>query len=260
MSPSPTIASVHFANVAGDFGKAISEVLDRDGVLHPPSLVAELTRHIADDGFESDKARYMLVSSGVRAAWNMNFAEQRSRAVADWVAPHLCGQTKPAVDLLAGDCRLTGMIAARTGQQITALERVGHFDDIIDNELIDFVPWEDGDALPHTDTIFLGAVLHHERDPQAILDAVMSTTATKLVVLENCIDEDFSGDLHPALDLFFNQTLNQFGSDCVREHRTAAEWEEFLAPFGVLVHYSELSPVPALPFPYQLMVFKRDAV
>lgn len=255
--PSPVLTSVDVRPLTVPFAAALRTVITRDGIPADPALVDAVTRAVVEDGFTSPEARRILRTSGVRDGWNQRFAEVRSRQVAAWVAPALAGHRR-VVDLLAGDCRVTRELAARLDDaELLAVEWPEHYDDIVADPSFRFVPW-DGGTPPSADAVLLGAVLHHENDPAPLVAAAVATGARTFVVVENCVDETWSSDLHIALDLFFNQTLNEFGSDCVRQHRTRDEWVEYLEPFGRLRHFDELHDVAGLPFPYQLMVFARD--
>ena len=239
------------------FEHEVAELLGRFAIAGDPEGTACLLKLLVEaEGITSPGARSMLRQTGVRELWNLRFAEDRARQVADWLAPWAKGEGR-VLDLLAGDCRLTAQLAERVGRRVLAAERLEHYDDVFSHPLVDLVPIRDAEPLPQAETVLLGAVLHHEPDPTVLRDLALTSGARRFVVVENSIDDRFGPDFHVLMDLFYNRCLNDFGSACTREHRRTRDWAQLLAPFGELVHEDEMRHVPGLPFPYQLMVFER---
>jgi hypothetical protein len=242
------------------FERDVAALLARDGLTGDPAGAAGLLRVlITAEGVASPSARAILADSGIRDRWNDSFATGRACAVAEWVAPWLAGSGR-VLDLLAGDCLLTGRIAEAANSRITATERLDHYSRIAPHPAVDLVDHrlvESGARALRGDTVLMCAVLHHEDNPAALRDLATATEARRFVVVENCVDDDYGPDFHLLMDLFYIRCLNEFGSSCTREHRTVAQWQEFLRGFGDLVHVDTKYPVPGLPFPYQLLVFQR---
>ncbi|MGW0211014.1 hypothetical protein ACWDZ8_36425 [Streptomyces sp. NPDC003233] len=246
-------------DVLKQFEHEVAAVLERDALTADPYGVASVLRLLVErESVASPAARALLRSSGIRQAWNACFAVERAGVVADWLAPWV-PPSGPVLDLLAGDCRLTALLAQRIGRPVLGMDREGHYDDVLTHEWVHYRDLEEGPgaALPEADTVLLCAVLHHESDPVALRDLAAASPARRFLVVENCEDDEYGPDFHLLMDLFYNRCLNDIGSACTREHRRLDQWAQLLSPFGELVHTDELRPVPGLPFPYQLMVFDR---
>jgi hypothetical protein len=248
------------AAVYDHFEHAVGRLLERDRLAADPAGTSFLLRHLIEvEGVSSPSARDLLRTSGIRRRWNGTFAVDRAELLANWLKPHVARAGR-VVDVLAGDCLLTGRLADAAGMELLAVERYDHYPAISAHPLVELVPYERLELDPEAvtaDTVLLVAVLHHESRPTELRDLVLRTGARRFVVVENCVDSDNDSDFHLLMDLFYNRCLNDFGSECTREHRTTEQWRELLAGFGELVHFDELRAVPGLPFPYQLMVFER---
>jgi len=242
------------------FERAVARTLERDGLALDPEGTSCLLRHLIEaEGVDSPSGRSLLRTSGIRQRWNDVFAVSRAEMLAHWLEPWVTHAGR-VLDLLAGDCLLTGRLADTAGIRIAAVERLDHYPLITRHSAVELIPYERLEANPGAvgaDTVLLAAVLHHENRPTSLRDVALRTGAHRFIVVENCLDSDNDPDFHLLMDLFYNRCLNDFGSACTREHRTPDGWRQLLVSFGTLLHFDELPTVPGLPFPYQLMVFQR---
>lgn len=199
----------------------------------------------------------VLAESGIRANWNLVFAEERSRFLADWLLPYLDGRT---LDILGGDFTVLRALtdAGLDATSVAGCERLGVYN--VDWAALPFPVHDFGAelALPpqRFDTYLVCTVLHHEPDLDAFL-AALDPGARRWVVVENCVDSENPDSFHLFIDEFFNKCLNSFDVPCVRQHRTADEWRHLLGQYGRISHEETRCNVPGMPFPYTLIVIDR---
>lgn len=211
---------------------------------------------IADLGFRP--ASDLLHLAGVRTWWNAVFARQRSAFIADWVLAHL---KPPVLDVLGGDFTVLRALLTRglNPEQVVGCERSYAYD--LQWSEFDFPvhPVPEDLTLPDVAayTLLISTVLHHEPEPERLLQAAAVLAAPRWVVIENCVDGDNDAQFHLFVDEFFNRCLNNFEVPCVAQHRTASQWQELLGRYGSVTHIETRQEVPGMPFPYTVFVVDR---
>ncbi|MFG3248800.1 hypothetical protein [Streptomyces sp. NPDC048187] len=200
-------------------------------------------------GFQSHEAKNWLSDTGIGPAWNAALDEGRPLSVAPFLAPLLAGRN---ADVLSGSGTLTAALA-RTND-IDAYERVGAYptDPAVLTQPLNSL-WDVGPGI--YDTALFSTVLHHEPDPSALIEKVLTTLRpTRLVVLENCLSATVSNEFHHFMDDFFNLCLNDFDVDCPGEHRTVEGWLAFLSQYGDTQLVHQLTDVTGIPFSYEIFL------
>ncbi|MEV8537105.1 hypothetical protein [Streptomyces sp. NPDC051211] len=229
--------------------QAVAKVFARDCGQQEQSLAraSRLLDLLDAGGFRSPEVKDWLARTGIGAAWNTALDEGRPRSVAPYLTPLLTGRT---VDVLSGSGTLTAALA-RTSP-VDAYERAGAYPDApaVPTRPLDHL-WPTGPGV--YDTALFATVLHHEPDPAALVEAVLtSLRPTRLVIVENCLSETVSNEFHDFMDDFFNLCLNDFDVDCPGEHRTVEGWLDFLGRYGRTRLVHRLDDVTGIPFPYEV--------
>ncbi|MEH0973139.1 hypothetical protein V6U77_18635 [Micromonospora sp. CPCC 205546] len=204
-------------------------------------------------GFASGEVKSWLSATGIGAAWNEALDRGRPRSIAPRVLPLFTGRV---ADVLSGSGTLTAELA--TAVQIDAYERPSAYPEV---PAIVTRPLDDLWSVPagSYQTILFSTVLHHEPDPESLVERVLRTQCPeRLVVIENCVDEGVSKDFHDFMDAFFNISLNDFAVDCPGEHRTVQGWLDFLGRYGSASFAGRLDAVTGMPFPYEIFVVDVD--
>jgi hypothetical protein len=241
------------------FGSALEQLWARDGIdVDAPRALADRVAALFERGDEGTRAASeLLARSGVRAQWNGILRRDRAAALAARIHPFVDG---PLLDLLAGDGSVCSALADLGVASIAATERAGEYPQSRLPAAIRFLPFADDLDLRQFDatTALVSTVLHHEADPIRLLDQLAKTSIPRWIVVENCVTPEFSRPFHELADRFFNNCLNDFGVDCVDQHRTLDEWVDELSRYGAVTVVDEFFSVPGIPFPYSLLVVSRD--
>lgn len=243
------------------FGRALAEMWLRDGIQieEPFTLAHAVAVTFARGASGPAEAGALLARSGVRAQWNRVLCHDRSRVLASRIGPLVA---EPLLDVLAGDGSICEALSAAGFTRLSATERRGEYDNYGETRLpahVEFQPFsEDMDLAPFgASTALVSAVLHHERAPSRLLDALAHADIPRWIVVENCITPEFSPEFHAFADRFFNTCLNDIGVHCGDEHRALTEWVALLAAYGTVTVVAESFAVPGIPFPYSLLVVDR---
>lgn len=244
--------------VAHDFARAMQHVWMRDGIVATDAcdIAAAVATSFAAGGAGARSASQLLQSTGIRPRWNAILRDERAAVLAGRIRPLVHGRL---LDVLSGDGSICRALTALDLTDLAATERRGHYPDSHLPTGVDFHAFEEDADLSHAraSTALLSTVLHHERDPLRLLDALASTPIRRWIVIENCVTPEFSPAFHRFADQFFNHCLNEFGSDCVEQHRTLDEWSAVLTRYGAVSIVDAAFTVPGIPFPYSLMVVNR---
>jgi hypothetical protein len=240
------------------FGRALVQLWARDGIVADDR--EGLARMVAnafasgDDGVRA--ASQMLARSGVAAQWNAILRRDRASALAARIRPLLDGTL---LDVLAGDGSVCRALSDLGVAGLSATERTGDYVESVLPSHVTFKPFPRTLDLTEFDasTGLLSAVLHHEPDPVALLDALARTNIQRWIVVENCVTPEFSRPFHEFADRFFNTCLNQFGVHCVEQHRTLDEWTTLLSAYGTVSVVERDFTAPGIPFPYSLLLIGR---
>jgi hypothetical protein len=113
----------------------------------------------------------------------------------------------------------------------------------------------DADALRGKfGTVLICTNLHHEEDPERLLALGASLAAHRLILVENCIEQEYPAEYHLLIDLFFNQCLNRSALRSPGTHRPAAGWVAATQKFGELVHVEHKRGIPGIPLGHHLIV------
>jgi hypothetical protein len=192
-----------------------------------------------------------LAASGVRESWNRVLRDERSAALGRWVATHTTGTV---LDLLCGDGRV-GEWLWRQGFPVTLCEREAAYPEVDrQTHQPSFVSYERLNMLLSADTVLVATVLHHEPEPEPLLRLASALGRVRLVIVENCIEEETPEDYHLLMDLFFNRCLNEFDVPAIPRHRTVASWRASASRFGKPLLCDRLDRLPGIPLPHHLIV------
>ena len=240
-----------------DFGRALAELWARDGIVADgrDALAQSVAASFASGNEGIKAATEMLGHSSVRAQWNAILRRERAAALAERIRPLVSGVL---VDVLSGDGSVCRALSDLGVGPLSATERIGDYPESVLPGHVSFRPFDDNLDLAEfgASTALVSTVLHHERDPRRLLDAL--TSIPRWIVVENCVTPRFSREFHRWTDVFFNACLNEFGVGCVEQHRTLDEWTQLLASYGTVSIIDEAFTVPGIPFPYSLLVVTRQ--
>lgn len=195
----------------------------------------------------------LLESSGIRDRWNKACARRRANELAAWIAPHVRGQI---LDLLCGDGRVGENLAER-GCHVLLVERPDVYD--VDHSVhsAPFQLFDEGKPLPAVDTVLLSTVLHHEPDADRLLQLAARSARRRLILVENCLDSEHPAEFQEFMDLFFNHCLNHTALDSPMNHRTAEQWVQACAFYGVPVAVERKERLPGIPLSHHLIVIEK---
>jgi hypothetical protein len=240
------------------FGNRVSQTLCADlGYGQQESV--EVSDRLAMLLVEKGPAAYpeiydFLADRGVRRRWNGIFYHCRSAAMAHWVLPHVRGNT---IDLLCGSGR-TGGILSNLGVPMTLSERDAVRDSYAKVE--DSLSWVDHDtladeAVPKSyDTVLLITALHHEPDPEQLLQLALTLASKRVIIVENCVETDLSPEMHVLVDDFFNYGLNKTPLPCPAQHRSIDDWGAMLKGRARPVFSDRRDSMPGILLSHHLLV------
>ncbi|RUM54851.1 MAG: hypothetical protein DSY85_06445 [Marinomonas sp.] len=195
-----------------------------------------------------------LVNRGVQHRWNGIFHHCRSAAVAQWLLPHVRGNL---IDLLCGSGRIGGILSD-LGVPTSLSERYQVRDSYPVVETAR--PWLDHDSLEDEakcrsyDTVLLSTALHHEPDPERLLELALRLASRRVLIVENCVEDDLSPEMHILVDDFFNYCLNNTPLPCPAQHRTVDDWSEMLKGRARIVFSDRRDSLPGIPLSHHLIV------
>jgi hypothetical protein len=190
----------------------------------------------------------------IRACWNSVLCAQRSRVIADWIAPHAKGAL---LDLLCGDGRVGECLISRYQVNVTLTEREGAYTRDRSEHRVPYYPFDVFTKLspqPRFDVVLLCTVLHHEPNPEALLSLSAQIARRRIIVLENCLETECPADYHLLMDIFFNEWLNRIAIGCPASHRTAEGWRSLVSRYGKVKRLERRDAVPGIPLPHYLFV------
>lgn len=108
-----------------------------------------------------------------------------------------------------------------------------------------------------TGTVLLIAVLHHQQNPELLLDKAFGIAHKNVIIVENTVNEYHDRDLHRLFDEFANNALNQSEDSTPNNHKTISEWRDILELRGKIVHEDYKSNIPGVLLPHQLYVVNQ---
>ena len=196
-----------------------------------------------------------LRETGIRARWNQILSRERPAVLTSWLLPHCKG---PVLDLLCGDGRV-GECLTTNGSQVTLAERSDSYSLVRNHD----IPFIDFDTLTATDglsfsTVLLCTVLHHEIVPEDLLRFASRLCLTRLIVVENCIDNRFRANHQLLFDIFFSRCLNSFALPTAGNHCTFSHWLSLLSRYGRLRIHERRESLPGIPLPHDLIVIDLE--
>ncbi len=194
-----------------------------------------------------------LDATGARDLWNRRLAEDRAVCLASAIEPLLAGSL---ADLLCGDAGIARRLAP--GRRVVATEREQHHaatrsDDAIE----DFATFRRTARANSVDTALLCTVLHHEYDPQHLLDFAAWLARDRVVIVENTVSAEETPDLHLLVDIFFNHCLNQTTLQSPASHASREVWMGLGSRHGRAEHVGALRRVPGVPLTHDIIVVTR---
>jgi hypothetical protein len=247
------------SNISFDqFRKRLAVLLSNDLDLDR-GKAARLSGRVADllaNGKTSDlqMANWLLAEAGVQERWNHVFRRFRASYLARWLGGHVHGSI---LDLLCGDGEVGRSLAAM-GHSVSLVERPEAYSHVDFASLpLKFTRYADfvkRDAEKDFDTVVLSTVLHHEAAPKEVLELALRHARRRVVVVENCLDTDFTHEYHMLVDIFFNCCLNSTGLESPGQHRTCSDWARYMQTLGEVVATEVSETVPGIPLRHHLIV------
>ena len=210
----------------------------------------ELLRRKGVGAFVDIRAR--LRRSHIDARWEALLDEQRSRVMADWVAPYVRGSV---LDLLATGGR-TGQLLAEIGSPVTISARPESYK--FDRSLYTlpylYFSEESAHVIPACDTVMLNTALHRESDQEGILALAASASRGRLLIVEHVVEPDYPPELLLLWDMFYNQCLTTRGLLSSGQYRTAEEWMAPALCPGRIAAVERRDDIPGVPLAHALIV------
>lgn len=198
----------------------------------------------------------LLREEQVVCPWGDALAIDRAKVLANWIAPHVTGES--VLDLLCGDGAVGNQLGKACSANVHLVERqfqrgVMNRDWIRDIEDFETFITTHESSVKH-DTILLCTVLHHETDPVQLLELAAQRAARRILIVENCIEEVYEADYHLLVDAIFNCSLYRTQLPIPGQHRTAHEWRELCEKHGRVSQIHHTTKVPGIPLGHTLMV------
>jgi hypothetical protein len=246
------------AELYRQFGVRASQTLHADlgyGQQESAELADSVVKLLVEKGPSGyTEIHDFLATSGVQNRWNGVFYHCRSAALAQWVLPHVRGSL---IDVLCGSGRIGGILSdlgVPTSLSERSLVRDSY--PVVESAQL----WLDHDTLADEatpcsyDTVLLSTALHHDPDPERLLELGLKLASSRLIIVENCVETDLSPEMHIFVDDFFNYCLNKTPLPCPAQHRSVDEWSSLLKDRARLVFSDRRNSLPGIPLSHHLLV------
>jgi hypothetical protein len=199
----------------------------------------------------SAKVFEILENTELRKQWNIAFRVHRSKFISNWIIS-FCDNN--ILDLVCGDGGV-GKELEKFGKKVWYSENK-HYDFKIPNHtaLEDLM---NKNKIRTADTVILGAVIHHNPNPERLIELAFESANRRVIIYENPTEGYFDDELHCLIDSFFNDGLNQTKDDCPGNHKTDLEWENVFGQFGKIEYYEKEVVVPGNPLPHSLFIVDK---
>ena len=187
--------------------------------------------------------------------WNAILSVERGPFLGRLVGPHVVGSI---LDLLSGNGSVARFLERSTGAEVATVERLGHDSGCISaGATRDFDDFQSAPSDAAYDTVLLCTVLHHEWAPVTLLDLAARVARRRIILVENCIDDDCPAECHELVDLIFNDSLNKTSLPCPGSHRSLAEWLAMGAQYGEAKAVASVPSAPGIPLSHDVIVIER---
>jgi hypothetical protein len=241
----------HFPRLFASFGMAAADA---------QYLTADIVR-LLEAGRPSllDDIGDLLSMTRTGPQWGRLLAEARAPFLGRWIAPHALGGD--VLDLLCGDGAVGTELFALTGQTVHLVEREGQ---------CGVVPRPWGARIESLsefrqrahdlrfENVLLCTVLHHEVDPDAML-RLAARLSKRVILLENCVDDDYNPDYHLLVDAIFNCSLYRTRLPWPGQHFSAQDWLTRCATYGRARVIGHSSAVPGVPLSHSIIVLDVES-
>ena len=194
----------------------------------------------------------------LQCEWSELLRKHRSQVLAEWLARHSVGSV---LDLLCGEGHVGERLAER-GFPVALSERTNAYNCARDEHPVQFRPFEELEASSNSqayDTVFLCTVLHHEPNPARLIATAVRLARRRIIVVENCIDEQTPAQIHSLMDSFFCRFLNHFDIACPEQHRSINDWILLLSHYGRITAIDHKKALPGIPLPHDLIAIDLDS-
>jgi hypothetical protein len=248
----------------------IASVAARAGVLrHFPGLFASFGMAVADArrlttgivglleaGRPSllDDIGNLLGMSRAKLEWGRLLAEARAPFLGRWIASH--AQNGALLDLLCGDGAVGTAVSALTGQAVDLVERKGQRGVMPrpwSKRIESLSAFRRRATTSRFENALLCTVLHHEADPEHML-GLAARLSRRVILLENCIDDDYTPDYQLLVDAIFNCSLYRTRLPWPGQHLHAQDWLTRCAAYGRARLIGHSSAVPGVPLAHSIIV------
>lgn len=204
------------------------------------------------------KIAQVLEQQGIRSKWNQVLWFKRSEFLAQWLAPHIIGET---LDLLCGHGEV-GKSLANLGVKVTLTEREGIYpEEWKPPAELPYIPLSTLITIPSKrqfDTVLLCTVLHHELNYQSLLDLAGRLCIKRIIIVENCLEQDFPADYQLLIDIFFNRCLNLTRLGTPATNFSLDGELSFISIYGKIIHLERQTTVPGIPLSHYLIVIEVE--
>ena len=202
------------------------------------------------------KIAQVLEQQGIRVKWNHVLWFKRSEFLAQWLAPYIVGEL---LDLLCGHGEV-GKSLTKLGINVTLTEREGIYPE--DWKLpanLPYIPLSALTTIPPSrqfDTVLLCTVLHHEINSQALLALAGRLGTKRIIIVENCLEQDFPADYQLLIDIFFNRCLNLTRLGNPATNCSLDGWLSSISIYGKIIYLERLTTIPGIPLSHYLIVIE----
>lgn len=198
-----------------------------------------------------------LENYGVSDIWKHELANNRAIYLGNWIAPYIKGGQ--VLDLLCGDGAVGIALNKIINKNICLVERPEHtglikyhwINEIKDYNLL-FNLNKEKNNFKKFDTVILCTVLHHESKVIELLNIASQLTKQRIIIIENCIEDNYGVEYQLLVDLFFNLGLYKTKLSSPGSHLTNTDWVEIFKNYGNVKIQDYSDKVPGIPLSHTL--------
>ena len=192
--------------------------------------------------------------SAIGERWNQALRDERAPFLGRLIAPHAVDSV---LDLLSGNCSVARSLETLTRSKVSTVERLDCGGGLRGGAVLNFDEFVLGASDAAYDTVLLCTVLHHEWDPLGLLELAVRVARRRVILVENCIDEDCPAEYQELVDLIFNESLNRTSLPCPCRHGTLHGWLAMAGPYGMARAVASVPAAPGVPLSHDVIVIEK---